>query len=62
MMIFLAWIGSMGLGALNEVVEFIAFASLARTGVGDLYNTGLDLIFNLFGALAGSLIAYWRAK
>src|SRR3989344_9589719 len=43
LMVFLAWIGSMGLGALNEVVEFIAFISLAQTGVGDMYNTGLDL-------------------
>ncbi|MEK6909331.1 MAG: DUF2238 domain-containing protein [Nanoarchaeota archaeon] len=58
LMIFLAWIGSMGLGALNEVVEFIAFISLDKTGVGDVYNTGLDLIFNLFGALIGSFVAH----
>ena len=59
--IFLAWIGSMGLGALNEVIEFIAFISLKNTGVGDVYNTGLDLIFNLIGALVGAFIAhYWH--
>lgn len=59
--VFLAWIGSMGLGALNEVVEFIAFVSLEKTGVGDVYNTGLDLIFNMAGALAGAFIAsYWH--
>ena len=57
LMIFLAWIGSMGLGALNEVVEFIAFVALAETGVGDVYNTGLDLIFNMFGALLGAFVA-----
>lgn len=57
-MIFLAWLGSMGLGALNEVVEFIAFISIDHTGVGDLYNTGLDLIFNLFGALVGAFVAH----
>lgn len=54
---FIAWIGSMGLGALNEVVEFIAFLSLSKTGVGDLYNTGFDLIFNLLGAFIGALVA-----
>ncbi len=58
LMIFLSWIGSMGLGALNEVVEFLAFVSLDQTGVGDLYNTGLDLIFNLIGALLGAFIAH----
>ena len=55
--IFIAWIGSMGLGALNEVVEFIAFISLEKTGVGDLYNTGLDLVFNMIGALVGAFVA-----
>lgn len=58
LMIFLSWIGSMGLGALNEVVEFVAFVVLANTGVGDIYNTGFDLIFNMFGALIGAFFAY----
>ncbi len=62
--IFLAWIGSMGLGALNEVVEFFAFVILSNTGVGDLYNTALDLVFNMFGALIGAFVAsyYLRKK
>lgn len=58
LMIFLSWIGSMGLGALNEVIEFIAFIALAETGVGDMYNTGLDLIFNMAGALVGAFLAH----
>ncbi len=63
LIVFAAWIGSMGLGALNEVVEFIAFISLSQTGVGDLYNTGLDLVFNLIGALAGAFLARgWERK
>lgn len=57
LLIFLAWIGSMGLGALNEVIEFLAFLSLKQTGVGDVYNTGLDLIFNLLGAFVGAYFA-----
>lgn len=60
--VFIAWIGSMGLGALNEVIEFVAFISLEQTGVGDLYNTGLDLIFNMFGALVGAFIGRWNYK
>lgn len=64
MLIFFAWIGGMGLGAVNEVIEFLAFVSLEQTGVGDVYNTGLDLNFNLAGALTGALLenARWRAR
>ena len=40
------------------MVEFIAFISLAQTGVGDMYNTGLDLIFNLVGAFVGAFVAH----
>ena len=58
--VFLAWVGSMGLGALNEVIEFIAFVSLSKTGVGDLYNTGLDLVFNMLGAFIGAIVAARR--
>ncbi len=62
MLIFLAWCGAMGLGAVNEVIEFLAFVSLEETGVGDVYNTGLDLIFNLLGALAGAVVQSCRWK
>lgn len=60
MMIFISWIGAMGLGAVNEVIEFLAFVVFTETGVGDVYNTGLDLIFNMTGALVGACIQYWR--
>ncbi len=62
LIIFIAWIGAMGLGALNEVVEFVAFVALAETGVGDVYNTGLDLIFNMLGALTGAFIQHIRVR
>lgn len=38
-----------GLGALNEVVEFVATRFMA-TNVGDYTNTGWDLVANLGGA------------
>jgi len=48
----------MGLGALNEVVEFIAVLTLPHTNVGGYENTGWDLVFNAAGAvLAAALIA-----
>lgn len=62
LLIFLAFIGSMGLGALNEVIEFGAMLFFAQTGVGDSYNTGFDLIFNLGGALTGALIQFYRER
>ncbi|MEN7982186.1 MAG: DUF2238 domain-containing protein [Nanoarchaeota archaeon] len=40
-----------GLGALNEVIEFIATVITPETGVGGYINTSLDLISNLIGAI-----------
>jgi len=39
----------MGLGAANEIVEFIASQTM-NTNVGGYINTGGDLIANLIGA------------
>lgn len=41
----------MGLGALNEVVEFIATLTMPETNVGGYRNTGFDLIANLVGCV-----------
>jgi len=53
--ILLVCIG-MGLGALNEVVEFIATLIMPKTNVGDYRNTGWDLVSNLTGCV---LAAGW---
>lgn len=42
----------MGLGALNEVVEFVAVLTMPDTNVGGYTNTGWDLVSNLAGATA----------
>jgi hypothetical protein len=55
--IFIAALASVGAGALNELVEFVAFISFEKTGVGDIYNTGLDLVFNTIGAIVGASVA-----
>jgi len=60
MLIFFATMGSLGLSAVNEIIEFLAYVSLEETGVGDIYNMGLDLIFNAIGAIAGAAWQQYR--
>ncbi len=52
----------MGLGALNEVVEFVATLTLKETNVGGYVNTGWDLVFNLFGCVGAALIIRNRIR
>ncbi len=40
-----------GLGALNEMVEFIAVVTFPDTNVGGYANTALDITFNFIGAI-----------
>ncbi len=41
----------LGIGSLNEIIEFIATLLAPRTGVGGYLNTALDLCANLIGAV-----------
>jgi len=50
---------SMGFGALNEVVEFIATLSMTETNVGGYVNTGWDLVANLVGATIAAVLIRW---
>lgn len=50
----------MGLGALNEIVEFIAVVVVPDTGVGGYFNTGLDLVANMIGAVSAVCIIALR--
>lgn len=45
-------LAGMGLGALNEVVEFAAVLTIPHTNVGGYVNTGWDLVANAVGSLA----------
>jgi putative membrane protein len=47
-----------GLGSLNEVIEFLVLVTVEENGVGDIYNMGLDLIFNLIGAISAAVLAH----
>ena len=48
-------LAAMGLGATNEIIEFIAVLSVPYTNVGGYLNTALDLVFNALGALLAML-------
>lgn len=41
----------LGVGALNEIVEFVATVVIPETGVGGYENTSLDLVSDLIGAI-----------
>ena len=49
-------LGAMGLGSVNEMIEFTAVLAFAETGVGGYYNTALDLVFNALGAVLAMLV------
>ncbi|MEX0810297.1 MAG: DUF2238 domain-containing protein [Dongiaceae bacterium] len=51
-----AALGSMGLGCINELIEFAAVLAIPETNVGGYYNTALDLCFNSGGAIAAVLL------
>lgn len=53
---------SMGLGALNEIVEFMAVVFFQDTGVGGYYNTALDIVFNTLGAIVAVFVVHFRRK
>lgn len=61
-MLFVALCGGMGLGALNEVVEFTAVLLIPETNVGGYLNTGWDLVSNLTGSLLAVLAIRWKAR
>lgn len=50
----------MGLGAINEIVEFAAVLTIPDTGVGGYINTGWDLVCNAIGAVLAAALGWWR--
>ena len=49
-----------GVGALNEMIEFIATVLVPETGVGGFINTSLDLVADFIGAILAMI--YIRIK
>jgi len=57
----LAALAGMGIGAINEVVEFAA-SRLSSTNVGGYSNTGFDLAFNTIGCAAAAMWMLRRSR
>ena len=55
-LVILAVGAALGLGALNEVVEFLTTLAHHGAHVGGYWNTGWDLVCNLIGAGAAGLV------
>ena len=53
---------AMGIGALNELLEFIPVLVLENTGVGDYFNTLWDIVFNTLGSIVAVIYIYLREK
>ena len=58
LLILVVLMGS-GVGAINEIVEFLAVLTVPETHVGGYENTLLDMVFNLMGAM---IAAGWIAR
>ncbi len=54
--LFLCALAGMGLGALNEIVEFLAVLLIPDTNVGGYLNTGWDLVANAVGAFGAAIV------
>ena len=54
--LFLVVFTAMGLGALNEIIEFFATIYIAEVNVGGYVNNALDLLFNALGAIAAGVV------
>jgi len=52
---FLLILMGIGVGAINEIIEFGLVLFLEKTGVGDYFNTLWDVIFNTLGAITAVL-------
>jgi hypothetical protein len=59
-MIALCVFAGMGLGALNEIIEFVAVLIIPETNVGGYVNTGWDLMANLAGCLFAGILILFR--
>ena len=52
----------MGLGSLNEIIEFPPTMMLAEIDLGGYVNTSLDLISNMLGSLVAVISIWYCSK
>ena len=56
------WFFGMGVGALNEVVEFAIALNVEESNIGGYLNTGRDLVANMAGAAVAALVVVRRIR
>jgi putative membrane protein len=60
-LVIISLMASMGVSAMNEIMEFLIAVSIENNGVGGYENAMLDLIFNFSGAVI-AMVALWIGK
>jgi uncharacterized membrane protein YjdF len=60
--LFVVIFAGLGLGALNEIIEFTVTVLVPETNVGGYVNTALDLVFNFLGCLIAGLFIYFYER
>jgi len=58
----IAVLAGMGIGALNEIIEFVAVLTMPETGVGGYENTMWDIVFNTLGAIVAVSYAVLKRR
>ena len=58
----LCTLGGMGLGAVNEVVEFVGTLLIPNNNVGGYLNTSLDMVANTVGTTGAAAMIYWKER
>lgn len=56
LLVLVALMASMGVSAMNEIMEFLIAITLERNGVGGYENAMLDLVFNFSGAVIATAL------
>jgi putative membrane protein len=59
-LLILATMASMGVSAMNEIMEFLIAVSIENNGVGGYENAMLDLIFNFSGTVVAAIYILWQ--
>ncbi|HYF29336.1 MAG TPA: DUF2238 domain-containing protein [Candidatus Paceibacterota bacterium] len=61
-MLLITVLAACGIGAINEIIEFTTTLTVEDVNVGGYYNTAVDLVVNLVGAIIGAALGLWFWK
>ncbi|PJA70417.1 hypothetical protein CO155_00130 [Candidatus Pacearchaeota archaeon CG_4_9_14_3_um_filter_35_19] len=62
LVLIIVGLASVGIGGLNEIIEFMMVLFLDKTGVGGYYNTLWDIVSNTVGAILGVLLLAFMSR